>query len=70
MATRAEVAEACLNWYETSHSERQEHDHHCRAGRWVDFKQVEVPEEECTCGWRAFQQALSEYVPEPTGASS
>lgn len=55
--TRAEVAEACLNWFETSHSERQEHDHHCRAGRWENFKQVEVEDEDCTCGWRAFRQA-------------
>ena len=74
---RARAAEALLKWYETTHGNEFGHDHHCRGSRWespgkrtradgstydLTPVQVEVPDEPCTCGWRAFVEAY-EAVP-------
>lgn len=52
--SRAQVAEALLAHYETTHGDVGEHDHHCHMG-WAK------PEPPCTCGYQGLLDALAAH---------
>lgn len=46
-----DLADALLNWYDTTHGDELGHDHHCPVDGSND------PESRCTCGWTAVVNA-------------
>jgi len=47
----AEAARPILEWWDTTHGNEFDHDHHCRGA------------DPCTCGWAAAEPALNDGLP-------
>jgi hypothetical protein len=52
-----ELADALLNWYDTTHGNEFGHDHHCPIP-WNDRSPHQLePNDRCTCGWTGVLKA-------------